>query len=103
MASAAPGHPAGHPAVACAPKVDVHWSELYEDDAFEYVHARLPKKLGTVMALAASRADSPATGWRELLGLLEETCPGWERYAVHAPEPHVLLLRRRKSSGKSCA
>ncbi|KAL0946538.1 hypothetical protein HGRIS_012746 [Hohenbuehelia grisea] len=77
----------------------IHYSDRYSDDIFEYRHVILPKPLfkmipkqyfndetGTLRLLAEQE-------WRGI-GITQSL--GWEHYEVHAPEPHVLLFRRRK-------
>ncbi|KAJ3993406.1 cyclin-dependent kinase regulatory subunit [Lentinula boryana] len=77
----------------------IHYSDRYTDDFYEYRHVILPKQLfkyipkeywnqetGTLRLLTDKE-------WRSL-GITQSL--GWEHYEVHAPEPHVLLFRRRK-------
>jgi len=79
----------------------IHYSDRYSDDLYEYRHVILPKPL---LKLIDRNLFQPNT---DVLRLLTETewrgigitqSLGWEHYEVHAPEPHVLLFRRLKST-----
>ncbi|KAL4263257.1 Cyclin-dependent kinases regulatory subunit [Pleurotus pulmonarius] len=56
----------------------IHYSDRYSDD--------IPEDAGTLRLLTEQE-------WRGI-GITQSL--GWEHYEVHAPEPHVLLFRRRK-------
>ena len=58
------------------------------DDTNEYRHVMLPKEIAK--SLPKSRLLSE-TEWRTI-GVQQSR--GWEHYAIHRPEPHILLFRR---------
>eukprot|EP00892_Ulva_mutabilis_P003471 jgi/Ulvmu1/1496/UM011_0226.1 len=70
------------------------YSERYYDDYFEYRHVSLTmeqaQRLPKPMRILAE------VEWRTL-GVQQSK--GWVHYAVHRPEPHVLLFRRPKFYG----
>jgi cyclin-dependent kinase regulatory subunit CKS1 len=66
----------------------IEYSEKYADDIHEYRHVILPKEL--VRQLPRQRLLSEAE-WRNV-GVQQSR--GWVHYAVHRPEPHILLFRR---------
>eukprot|EP00243_Klebsormidium_subtile_P004319 TRINITY_DN18291_c0_g1_i1.p1 TRINITY_DN18291_c0_g1~~TRINITY_DN18291_c0_g1_i1.p1 ORF type:complete len:112 (-),score=12.17 TRINITY_DN18291_c0_g1_i1:344-679(-) len=66
----------------------IQYSEKYQDSVFEYRHVILPTSY--VKELPKNRLLSEDE-WRAL-GVQQSR--GWEHYAVHRPEPHVLLFRR---------
>ncbi|CAN0414172.1 unnamed protein product [Pylaiella littoralis] len=66
----------------------IDYSEKYVDGAYEYRHVMLPKE--TVKVLPKSRLLTE-NEWRNL-GVQQSR--GWQHYAVHRPEPHILLFRR---------
>ena len=61
----------------------------YEDDAYEYRNIRLAPRSKAQALLP--RTLMTEDEWRQI-GI--EQRPGWEHYAIHAPEPHILLFRR---------
>ena len=65
----------------------IEYSEKYRDDQYEYRHVTLPHKM--VSKLPNRLLDEAE--WRRL-GVQQSL--GWKHYAVHKPEPHVLLFRR---------
>ncbi|KAI0784392.1 regulatory subunit of cyclin-dependent kinase [Abortiporus biennis] len=78
----------------------IHYSERYSDDEYEYRHVILPKPLFKMIPKQFFNPDNTGTlrlltenEWRGI-GITQSL--GWEHYEVHAPEPHVLLFRRRK-------
>lgn len=66
----------------------IDYSEKYQDGKFEYRHVILPKD--HARNLPKSRTLSEVE-WRNL-GVQQSR--GWEHYACHRPEPHILLFRR---------
>lgn len=66
---------------------EIRYSERRYDDRYEYRHVILP--LGIVRNLPPRLLREKE--WREV-GV--QGGSGWEHYAIHLPEPHVLLLRR---------
>ncbi|KAH9043383.1 CKS-domain-containing protein [Lactarius pseudohatsudake] len=80
---------------------NIHYSDRYADDGFEYRHVILPKPLFKMIPKTYFNADDPGVlrllseaEWRGI-GITQSL--GWEHYEVHAPEPHVLLFRRAKN------
>ena len=71
---------------------EVEYSEKYSDDVYEYRHVLLPKKIYAKMAKAKLLSE---VEWR---GLGVTMSRGWEHYAIHRPEPHVLLFRRLRGT-----
>jgi cyclin-dependent kinase regulatory subunit CKS1 len=65
----------------------VQYSEKYEDLSYEYRHVILPKDLAK--ELPKRTLSEPE--WRGI-GVIQSR--GWVHYAVHGPEPHILLFRR---------
>ena len=70
------------------PLLQIEYSEKYQDGKFEYRHVILPKD--TAKSLPKNRTLSDIE-WRNL-GVQQSR--GWEHYACHRPEPHILLFRR---------
>ncbi|KAI3623204.1 hypothetical protein CBS9595_000127 [Malassezia furfur] len=79
---------------------EIHYSEKYCDDNWEYRHVILPKPF--LKRIPKSYFDPEEPGvlrilsdaeWRGI-GITQSL--GWEHYEVHAPEPHILLFRREK-------
>ena len=68
----------------------MRYSRLYADDVYEYMHVILHPRHGRCMP--RDRALTPPE-WREWKVAADDS---WEHYLVHGPEPHILLLRRRK-------
>jgi len=66
----------------------IEYSEKYMDDTNEYRHVMLPKEVAK--GLPKARLLSEAE-WRRI-GVQQSR--GWEHYAIHRPEPHILLFRR---------
>ncbi|KAL1744366.1 regulatory subunit of cyclin-dependent kinase [Schizophyllum fasciatum] len=78
----------------------IHYSDRYSDDVYEYRHVILPKQLLKMIPKSFFSPDDSGVlrllseqEWRGI-GITQSL--GWEHYEVHAPEPHVLLFRRRK-------
>ena len=66
----------------------MEYSDKYEDDLFEYRHVILPREY--VKRMPKNRLLTDAE-WR---GLGVTQSRGWMHYAIHRPEPHILLFRR---------
>ena len=66
----------------------IEYSEKYGDDKFEYRHVILPKEL------AKNLPKNRLLGETEWRGIGVQQSRGWQHYAVHRPEPHILLFRR---------
>ena len=75
---------------AAAPETsqDIEYSEKYYDDDFEYRHVILPKHVAKNAPKGRLLSESE---WR---GLGVQQSRGWVHYAIHRPEPHILLFRR---------
>lgn len=58
------------------------------DDTNEYRHVMLPKELAKNLPKSRLLSESE---WRTI-GVQQSR--GWEHYAIHRPEPHILLFRR---------
>merc|ERR1712060_204852 len=71
----------------------IQYSEKYYDDVFEYRHVILPSDIAK--HLPKNRLLSE-TEWRDL-GVQQSR--GWVHYAIHRPEPHIMLFRRAKGYG----
>ncbi|KAH7726618.1 CKS-1 protein [Aphelenchoides avenae] len=69
---------------------DFYYSSKYEDDEYEYRHVHVPKALASRIPRNRLMNESE---WRSL-GVQQSL--GWVHYAIHAPEPHILLFRRPK-------
>eukprot|EP00753_Platysulcus_tardus_P008577 PLAT16113.1.p2 GENE.PLAT16113.1~~PLAT16113.1.p2 ORF type:complete len:122 (-),score=60.21 PLAT16113.1:260-625(-) len=70
------------------PTYDIRYSEKYSDDTYEYRHVILPKQLAKHVPRGRLLSDAE---WRAL-GVQQSR--GWAHYAIHKPEPHILLFRR---------
>ncbi|XP_020289641.1 cyclin-dependent kinases regulatory subunit-like [Pseudomyrmex gracilis] len=73
------------------PTDQVHYSEKYCDDKYEYRHVILPSDLAKHVPKTHLMTESE---WRNL-GVQQS--PGWVHYMMHGPEPHVLLFRRLRT------
>ncbi|KAH8294862.1 hypothetical protein KR018_003767 [Drosophila ironensis] len=73
------------------PADQIQYSEKYFDEKFEYRHVILPTDLAKHVPKAHLMTE---TEWRNL-GVQQS--PGWVHYMVHAPEPHVILFRRKRA------
>lgn len=67
---------------------EIQYSDKCYDDTYEYRYVIMPPKI--VRRLPPQRLLREQE-WREV-GV--QGGSGWEHYAIHLPEPHVLLLRR---------
>lgn len=66
----------------------IEYSEKYQDDNYEYRHVILPKELAKNLPKARLLCEAE---WR---GIGVQQSRGWAHYAIHRPEPHILLFRR---------
>lgn len=66
----------------------IEYSEKYADDHNEYRHVILPKELAKTLPKSRLLTESE---WR---GIGVQQSRGWQHYAIHRPEPHILLFRR---------
>ncbi|KAG9391343.1 Cyclin-dependent kinase, regulatory subunit [Carpediemonas membranifera] len=66
-----------------------YYSDKYADDTYEYRQIIVPEELRRRLPRGRLLSESE---WR---GLGIQQSVGWEHYAWHNPEPHVLLFRRR--------
>mmetsp|Transcript_6538 Transcript_6538/g.15331 ORF Transcript_6538/g.15331 Transcript_6538/m.15331 type:complete len:97 (+) Transcript_6538:33-323(+) len=67
---------------------NIQYSEKYKDEIYEYRHVILPSDVARACPKNQLLSEEE---WREL-GVQQSR--GWEHYAVHKPEPHILLFRR---------
>ncbi|KAH8310624.1 hypothetical protein KR044_002252 [Drosophila immigrans] len=72
------------------PADQIQYSEKYLDNKFEYRHVILPPDLAKHVPKSHLMTE---TEWRNL-GVQQS--PGWVHYMMHAPEPHVILFRRKR-------
>ncbi|CAK9198673.1 unnamed protein product [Sphagnum troendelagicum] len=66
----------------------IQYSEKYFDDVHEYRHVVLPPDIAKL--LPKNRLLSEVE-WR---GIGVQQSRGWVHYAIHRPEPHIMLFRR---------
>lgn len=66
----------------------IEYSDKYQDDKFEFRHVILPKEIAKSVPKGKILSEME---WRSL-GVQQSR--GWEHYACHRPEPHILLFRR---------
>mmetsp|Transcript_79645 Transcript_79645/g.213337 ORF Transcript_79645/g.213337 Transcript_79645/m.213337 type:complete len:99 (+) Transcript_79645:74-370(+) len=66
----------------------VQYSEKYNDDSYEYRHVILPPDMAKLCPKNRLMSENE---WRQI-GVQQSR--GWEHYALHRPEPHILLFRR---------
>lgn len=69
----------------------IQYSEKYFDAIFEYRHVILPADVAKHVPKDKLLTE---TEWRSL-GVQQSR--GWIHYAIHRPEPHILLFRREKN------
>ncbi|GMI34408.1 hypothetical protein TrCOL_g12807 [Triparma columacea] len=67
----------------------IEYSEKYSDAENEYRHVILPKELSKTLPKSRLLTEQE---WR---GIGVQQSRGWQHYAIHRPEPHILLFRRR--------
>ncbi|CAM9691470.1 unnamed protein product [Phaeothamnion confervicola] len=66
----------------------IEYSEKYSDSNFEYRHVILPKDMARNLPKSRLLTEEE---WR---GMGVQQSRGWQMYAVHRPEPHILLFKR---------
>eukprot|EP00611_Tribonema_gayanum_P005974 TRINITY_DN151_c0_g5_i1.p1 TRINITY_DN151_c0_g5~~TRINITY_DN151_c0_g5_i1.p1 ORF type:complete len:104 (-),score=31.29 TRINITY_DN151_c0_g5_i1:313-624(-) len=66
----------------------IEYSDKYQDSNWEYRHVILPKELARGLPPTRLLQEEE---WR-LLGVQQSR--GWVHYAIHRPEPHILLFHR---------
>ena len=66
----------------------IEYSEKYQDDKHDYRHVILPKELAKQLPKGRLLSENE---WR---GIGVQQSRGWGHYAMHRPEPHILLFRR---------
>ena len=66
----------------------IQYSERYRDDKYEYRHVILPSDVAKFVPRGRLMSEKE---WREI-GVQQSR--GWIHYAIHNPEPHILLFRR---------
>ncbi|KAK9794331.1 hypothetical protein WJX73_001082 [Symbiochloris irregularis] len=73
----------------------IQYSEKYYDDDYEFRHVVLPDDVAKHLPKDSSgHVKLLSEGeWRNL-GVQQSR--GWVHYAVHRPEPHIMLFRRPK-------
>ncbi|KAJ9554718.1 hypothetical protein OSB04_009332 [Centaurea solstitialis] len=66
----------------------IQYSEKYFDDTYEYRHVVLPPEVAKLLPKNRLLSESE---WRAI-GVQQSR--GWVHYAIHRPEPHIMLYRR---------
>eukprot|EP00695_Tsukubamonas_globosa_P000263 TRINITY_DN1191_c0_g1_i1.p3 TRINITY_DN1191_c0_g1~~TRINITY_DN1191_c0_g1_i1.p3 ORF type:complete len:92 (-),score=16.50 TRINITY_DN1191_c0_g1_i1:113-388(-) len=66
----------------------ISYSDKYFDEVYEYRHVILPHDIAKLVPKGRLLSE---TEWRNL-GVQQSR--GWVHYAIHRPEPHILLFRR---------
>lgn len=66
----------------------IQYSDRYLDDTYEYRHVILPTDIAKITPKGRLLTEAE---WR---GLGVQQSKGWIHYAIHRPEPHILLFRR---------
>ncbi|CAL9137719.1 unnamed protein product [Musa acuminata var. zebrina] len=66
----------------------IQYSEKYFDDTFEYRHVVLPPEVAKLLPKNRLLSENE---WRAI-GVQQSR--GWVHYAIHRPEPHIMLFRR---------
>ena len=66
----------------------IDYSEKYQDGKYEYRHVILTKEMAKNLPKNRTLSE---TEWRSI-GVQQSR--GWDHYACHRPEPHILLFRR---------
>ncbi|CAD8155865.1 unnamed protein product [Paramecium octaurelia] len=73
---------------------EIIYSEKYCDDEFEYRHVILPEEIyKTLEKIQNSQRLHTEKEWRSL-GV--KGSPGWVHYDYYKPEPHILMLRKKR-------
>ncbi|TYG67650.1 hypothetical protein ES288_D05G092300v1 [Gossypium darwinii] len=66
----------------------IQYSEKYFDDTYEYRHVVLPPEVAKLLPKNRLLSENE---WRAI-GVQQSR--GWVHYAIHRPEPHIMLFRR---------
>ncbi|KAI6669936.1 hypothetical protein NL676_004821 [Syzygium grande] len=66
----------------------IQYSEKYFDDTYEYRHVVLPPDVAKLLPKNRLLSENE---WRAI-GVQQSR--GWVHYAIHRPEPHIMLFRR---------
>ncbi|KAJ8619732.1 hypothetical protein MRB53_028261 [Persea americana] len=66
----------------------IQYSEKYFDDNYEYRHVVLPPEVAKLLPKNRLLSENE---WRAI-GVQQSR--GWVHYAIHRPEPHIMLFRR---------
>ncbi|XP_074578951.1 cyclin-dependent kinases regulatory subunit 1-like [Curcuma longa] len=66
----------------------IQYSEKYFDDIYEYRHVVLPPEIAKMIPKNRLLTENE---WRAI-GVQQSR--GWVHYAIHRPEPHIMLFRR---------
>ncbi|CAL8999722.1 unnamed protein product [Prunus brigantina] len=66
----------------------IQYSEKYFDDIYEYRHVVLPQEVAKLLPKNRLLSENE---WRAI-GVQQSR--GWVHYAIHRPEPHIMLFRR---------
>ncbi len=67
---------------------EIEYSDKYFDDYYEYRNVGMPRELFKMMPAKRLLSESE---WRSL-GVIQSR--GWVHFAIHKPEPYILLFRR---------
>lgn len=70
----------------------IQYSDKYADDVYEYRHVILPDKVAKNVRLFFNSKNLLTEADCRQIGVKQS--PGWQHYAWHDPEPHILLFRR---------
>ncbi|KAK9836991.1 hypothetical protein WJX81_004967 [Elliptochloris bilobata] len=73
------------------PANQIQYSEKYYDSIYEYRHVVLPQDIAQLLPKGRLLSE---TEWRAI-GVQQSR--GWVHYAIHRPEPHIMLFRRPKN------
>ncbi|CAN8247187.1 unnamed protein product [Cochlearia groenlandica] len=66
----------------------IQYSDKYFDDTFEYRHVVLTPEVAKLLPKNRLLSENE---WRAI-GVQQSR--GWVHYAIHRPEPHIMLFRR---------
>uniref|UniRef100_J3LJZ4 Cyclin-dependent kinases regulatory subunit n=1 Tax=Oryza brachyantha TaxID=4533 RepID=J3LJZ4_ORYBR len=73
----------------------IQYSEKYFDDTYEYRHVVLPPEVAKLLPKNRLLSENE---WRAI-GVQQSR--GWVHYAIHRPEPHIMLFRRPLTAARS--
>lgn len=84
------------PAYFADSRESIYYSPTYRDEEYEYRHVILPngRNLSEFRRSPLGKHERllSETEWRAV-GL--QMSPGWQHYGNHAPEPEIMLFRRK--------